>query len=301
LNSWFDPHGEEAAPYDALGHGTQALGIVLGGSGLGVAPEARWIAVKLYDADGRARMSDIHLAFQWLLDPDGDPATVDAPDVVNASWVLAGRRAGVCNLEFSEDIRALRYAGIAVVLASGNDGPFPNTSSSPANNPGALSVGAVDRNLEAGRQNSRGPSACDGTVFPKLVAPGINVRTSDLSHGGLASFASVSGSSLAAPHVAGVLALLAGAFPAASVEELETAVQRSARDLGEPGPDNQFGFGLLQALQAYKLLSDARTGSADDAKLLGTRSRVGDDTRTGPTPLRHVSQAAGAVHGPPAH
>lgn len=256
-NSWFDPHGEESTPYDALGHGTQAMGIIVGGSAAGVAPDARWVAVKLYNADGRARMSDIHLAFQWLMDPDGDPVTLDAPDVVNASWALTGRGAGACILEFSEDIRALRNAGIAVVFAAGNDGPAPGTSNSPGNNPGVLSVGAVDRRLQAGRQVSRGPSACDGAVFPRLVAPGMNVRTTDVSHGGVPSYATVSGSSLAAPHVAGVLALLAGAFPKASVTELEDALVQSARDLGDDGADNTYGGGLADALAAFKILQKA--------------------------------------------
>ncbi|MDH5540320.1 MAG: S8 family serine peptidase, partial [Rhizobacter sp.] len=202
-NSWFDPHGEEATPYDALGHGTQAMGVILGGSALGVAPDARWIAVKLYNADGRARMSDIHLAFQWLMDPDGDPATVDAPDIVNASWALTGRVAGACMLEFSDDIRALGSAGIAVVFAAGNDGPSPGTSNSPGNNPGALSVGPVGRNMTIAHQASRGPSSCDQSVFPRLAAPGVDVRTTDVSHGGVLAYTTVSGSSLAAPHAAG--------------------------------------------------------------------------------------------------
>ncbi|MDH5331225.1 MAG: S8 family serine peptidase, partial [Aquincola sp.] len=263
-NSWFDPHGEEAAPYDALGHGTQAMGIVVGGSALGVAPDARWIAVKLYNATGGARMSDIHLAFQWLMDPDGDPATVDAPDVVNASWALGGRGPGACVLEFSDDVRALRNAGIAVVFAAGNDGPAPRTSSSPGNNPGVLSAGPVDRDMAIARQASRGPSSCDGAVFPRLVAPGVNVRTADLSHGGVPSYATVSGSSLAAPHVAGVLALLAGAFPSASVADLEDALVRGANDLGDAGADNTYGYGFTDALASYKLLlqSIGATGSS---------------------------------------
>jgi bacillopeptidase F len=262
-NSWFDPHGEETTPYDALGHGTQAMGVMVGGSGLGVAPGARWIAVKLYDGDGRARMSDIHLAFQWLMDPDGDPATIDAPDVVNASWALTGRAPGACSLEFSDDIRALRTAGIALVFAAGNDGPGAATSSSPGNNPGALSVGAVDRDFAIARQASRGPSACDGAVFPRLVAPGVNVRTADLSHGGSPSYTVVSGSSLAAPHAAGVLALLAGAFPWASVAELEAALLRGARDLGAEGEDNSYGHGLVDALAAFNALrAGPRPGAA---------------------------------------
>lgn len=261
-NSWFDPHREEAAPHDALGHGTQAMGVMVGGSALGVAPDARWIAVKLYNADGHARMSDIHLAFQWLMDPDGDALTVDAPDVVNASWVLTGRGPGACILEFSDDIRALRSAGIAVVFAAGNDGPAPRTSSSPGNNPGVLSVGAVGRDLGVARQASRGPSSCDGAIFPRLVAPGVEVRTTDLSHGGLASYATVSGSSLAAPHAAGVLALLAGAFPSASVSELEAALVRGAHDLGPAGADNDHGHGLADAWAAFELLLDARGPAA---------------------------------------
>ena len=141
-----------------------------------------------------------------------------------------------------------------MVFAAGNDGPAPRSSSSPANNPNALSVGALDRDLVSIRQSSRGPSTCDNAVFPKLTAPGWVVRTSDLALGSEASYMNVSGSSVAAPHVAGVLALLAAAFPRASVAELETALLEGARDLGEPGPDNTYGRGLVDALAAFKIL-----------------------------------------------
>ena len=244
-NSWFDPHGEEATPYDATGHGTQALGVMVGGPEIGVAPNARWISVRLFNGKGRASMSDIHLAFQWLLDPDGDPATVDAPDVVNASWALMGRGTGHCTLEFNDDIRVLRSAGIAVVFAAGNDGPMPATSNSPGNNPGVVSVGAIGRDMEVDRQTSRGPSACTGSAFPTLMAPGVQVRTADLSHGGQPSYTTTSGSSLAAPHVSGVLALLAGAFPTASVAQLEGALEHSAN------------VGRIDALAAFTVLQDA--------------------------------------------
>lgn len=264
-NSWFDPHGEEATPYDALGHGTQALGVILGGSALGVAPEARWIGVKLYNRDGRARLSDIHRAFQWLMDPGGDAAGAAAPDIVNASWALTGRSAGTCIPEFADDVAALRSAGIAVVFAAGNDGPAARSSNSPANNAGVLSVGALDRDLTIARASSRGPSACTGERFPRLVAPGLQVRTTDLSHGGVASYTTASGSSLAAPHVAGVLALLAGAFPGASVTALEAAVTRTARDLGEAGDDDTYGTGLVDALAAYQWLRDGRDSAATAA------------------------------------
>jgi subtilisin family serine protease len=218
-------------------------------------------------------MSDIHRIFQWLMDPDGNPATVDSPDIVNASWALSGRATGGCNLEFSEDILALKAAGIAVVFAAGNDGPAPGTSNSPGNNPGAISVGAVNRDLSIARQTSRGPSACGGGVFPGLVAPGVNVRTADLSHGGQPSYAIVSGSSLAAPHATGVLALLMEAFPSASVAELETALVNGAQDLGVAGADNTFGHGLANAIAALDQLHKQRQ--------MSIRGEVGGD-RTEP-------------------
>jgi bacillopeptidase F len=261
-NSWFDPHAEEATPYDALGHGTQALGLLVGGNSIGVAPDAQWIAARLYNGAGRASMSDIHLAFQWLMDPDGDASTPDAPDVVNASWSLTGRLTGNCSLEFVDDLRALRAAGIAVVFAAGNDGPREATSNSPGNNPGVVSVGALDQNLEIARATSRGPSACDGSVFPSLLAPGVNIPTTDLSHGGVASLTSVSGSSMATPHVAGVMALLMGAFPSASVAELELALAGTVR-AGEPA--------RLNALAAFKALQATLASGAKLAPEVGIK------------------------------
>ncbi len=89
-NSWYDPHGELLTPYDKHGHGTQTMGIMVGGSSggtaIGVAPDAQWIAVKIFDDAGHAAYSDIHLGFQWLLDPDNNADTDDLPDVVNNSW-----------------------------------------------------------------------------------------------------------------------------------------------------------------------------------------------------------------------
>ena len=261
-NSWFDPHGEHATPYDVSGHGTQTMSIMVGGdvggSAIGVAPGATWIAAKLYNDAGLATYSDIHLAFQWLIDPDGDPGTLDAPDVVNASWGLAGT-AGQCIMEFSSDIDALKTAGIAVVFAAGNDGPAPLTSLSPGNNPAGFATGAIDSTLAIASFSARGDSACDGTVYPEMTAPGVSVKAADLSFGGLPQYAVVSGTSYAAPHAAGTMALLLNAFPVASVADLEAALTQSAQDLGVAGADNSYGYGLLNAQAAYDNLH-ARLG-----------------------------------------
>jgi subtilisin family serine protease len=260
-NSWYDPNGEHATPYDSNGHGTSTMGIMTGGSeggtAIGIAPEAQWIAVKLFNDAGGSSLSRVHEAFQWLLDPDDNPATDDAPDVVNASWGLLNS-SGQCIADFQTDIQNLRAAGIAVVFSGGNSGPQVNTSESPANNAGSFAVGATDGDNLIASFSSRGPSACGGDIFPHVTAPGVNIRTSDLTAGGviLNSYAYVSGTSFAAPHVAGAIALLLSAFPGATVDEIESALRQSASDYGAPGSDNEYGFGFINILAAYTILLD---------------------------------------------
>lgn len=254
-NSWYDPFKNTTTPYDLDGHGTGTMGVIVGGSAggsaIGMAPDARWIAVKIFNDAGEAPLSAIHDGFQWLLDPDGKPDTDDAPDVVNNSWGLDG--VGVCEPEFQANVQTLKAAGIAVVFAGGNDGSGASTSISPGNYPESLAVGAVDQNLSVALFSSRGPSACGGGVFPVVAAPGVNIRVADLTLGGAFpdSYDSPSGTSFAAPHVAGAMALLLSAFPGISMPELESTLSSSATDLGNPGPDNDYGQGLLNVLAAY--------------------------------------------------
>jgi bacillopeptidase F len=270
--SWFDPHGEHpTAPYDADGHGTQAAGLVVGGdatgTAMGVAPGAEWIAGKLFDDSGQSTSSTTHEIFQWLLDPDGDPDTDDAPDVVNNSWGFRDNP-GECVDEFAVDIQVLRAAGIAVVFSAGNGGPNANTSISPANNAGAFSVGGSDGADEVMNGSSRGPSACGGGTFPALVAPGDGVRTADLTLGGIFPVATteVLGSSFAAPHVTGAMALLLSAHPQATAEQLEQALLAGAEDLGPDGPDNDSGPGRLDVVKAEAELA-ALVGSGGNASV----------------------------------
>lgn len=259
-NSWYDPFGQYASPHDnTTGHGTQVNGILVGGdaggSSIGVAPGAQWIAARIFDDDNRSSFGAIHLALQWVLDPDRTPGTDDAPDIVNNSWGLRDD-VGECVTEFLPDVRALRAAQIAVVFAAGNAGPNPNTSISPANYSESFAVGSVDASLNVEYTSGRGPGACDGSLYPQLVAPGVNVRTTDLTFGGLFpdSYRPVTGTSFAAPHVSGAMALLLSAFPDAPVERLEKALQRSAIDIGPRGLDNDAGAGMVDVMAAYEWL-----------------------------------------------
>jgi len=221
---WFDVHGEHQRPMDRHGHGSQIAGLVVGASGsgqtVGVAPQAKWIAARIYNNRNIGRLSDLHRVMAWVLDPDGKASTPDTPQVALNAWGL-GDRVGTCDTEFATDIAWLRAAGVHVVFAAGNAGPSANTSVSPANNPGALSVGALDENGRLASFSSRGPSACDARAYPDLAAPGDMLRTTDLSAGVMDAYTMGTGSSYAAALVAGELALLVQARPALAASDRE--------------------------------------------------------------------------------
>ena len=243
--SWFDPSGQHpGGPVDTSGHGTATLGIVLGsgagGTAIGVAPDAHWIAAKVFDDRGRTTVARIHAALQWVLDPDGNPRTADAPQIVNASW---DSQRGGCDLEFEADLRHLRAARILPVFSAGNGG----ADASPANDPSAFAVGSVDAAGALAPGSGRGPSSCGGPVYPSLVAPGVDILTSDVA--GL--YTTQSGTSVAAPHASGALALLLSRLPKLSALRQQTALEAGAVDLGAPGADDLFGFGRLDVAASY--------------------------------------------------
>ena len=260
-NSWFDPYNQHpSTPTDLSGHGTWTMGIMVGGDAdgttIGVAPGAQWVAVKIFNDQGQSTATAIHLGFQWILDPDHNPATDDAPQVVNNSWSFANPG---CYLDFEPDLQALRSAGILPVFAAGNAGPSSGSSFSPANNPSAFSVGAITNTSQILASSSRGPSTCGGStsVFPKIVAPGANILTTDL----YGSYYTNSGTSFAAPHVAGALALLLSAYPDLSAADQEIGLLNSAVDLGASGPDDIYGYGRLDVLAAYNGLAASPTAT----------------------------------------
>ncbi len=240
--NWYDATGTGAAyPVDSNGHGTHTMGLMVG-EGIGVAPGARWIAVRAFDAQGYALDSWIHAAFQWILAPDGNPAL--APDILNNSW---GNPNG-WDTAFAEDLAALQAAGIFAVFSVGNGGPQPNSVASPASLPGAFAVGAVDAEGQVAWFSSRGPSPW-GEIRPHVVAPGVRVRSA--LPGG--TYGELSGTSMAAPHAAGVAALLKAARPDLSPLRIAEILTRTATPLTVTIPNPDSGWGLIHAMEALRL------------------------------------------------
>ncbi len=248
--SWFDPYGEHSEPYDFHGHGTHTTGTAVGGdsggSHIGVAPGATWIAAKAWRDDGTGFVSAFHQIFEWFLDPDRDPENApDPPDVVINSWslVLPG-----CDREFAPDIQAWRAAGIFPAFAAGNSGPGTASVRSPGAYAESFAVGATDMVDEVASFSSRGPSPCDGTTKPDISAPGVGVRSSTPD-----GYGTLSGTSMATPHLAGAVAVLRSINPELTVDELADILKLSATDVATPGTDNASGAGRLDLLVAAEL------------------------------------------------
>jgi len=279
--AWFDPWGLSATPVDddatgLVGHGTIVAAVAVGSlepgdtldtlSGVqvvegelevvtGVAPAAEWVAANAFEnfgAETYTRLSVLLQSMQWVLDPDGDPATVsDVPDVLNNSW---GFQPGGCDGVFDRAIDALELAGVPVVFAAGNRSTGFESVASPAERAdlllNAFAVGAAEQRADTIRvaENSLGgPSPCaPGAVKPEIVAPGVTMllrklgpRTAEL-RGSTAVF-----TSWAAPYAAGGLALLSGLNPSAGANARKDALFSTAVDLPPPGLDNRSGAGLL--------------------------------------------------------
>jgi subtilase family serine protease/subtilisin family serine protease len=303
--SWFDPYGEHASPFDADGHGTHTTGTMVGGAAggtnIGVAPGAKWIGAKGWNDAGVATVSAFHEIFEWLLAPGGDPA--NAPDVVNMSWSFAEFG---CLTDFLSDIQALRAAGIFPVVAAGNSGPFPGTIPSPGAYLESVTVGATDIFDDVPYFSSRGPGPCGGgEVKPNLSAPGDSI-TSTFPGGFYFAF---SGTSMAAPHVAGAVAVLKSINPDLTVDQLETVLIQGVVDLGSPGPDFDYGAGRLDLFNSAQIALGgggpdqphvtivATDATATEAGLTGGLLTV---TRTGPTDADltvHYTVSGSAVAG----
>lgn len=272
-HAWFDPNTGSPTPTDCDGHGSHTVGTMVGRSlttadTVGVAIDAEWIAAKTICSSPHT--SNSIAAFQWAMDPDGNPATTnDMPDAISCSW-WDPNISNECTSIYKTTLDAVEAAGIAVVFSAGNSGPNASTITRPkninTNEVNIFATGAIDGAQWIGGNNnpiasfsSRGPSTCGGTgsllIKPEVVAPGVSVRSSGTSTG----YNSLSGTSMAAPHVAGAVALLKQFAPNMTGKQILEALYYTARDLGAAGEDNTYGRGLIDVYAAFLTLGTPDT------------------------------------------
>lgn len=259
---WYDSVSLATTPYDNNGHGTHTMGSIVGANGIGVAPGATWMACKGCTATS-CPQSNLLACAQFILcptDPSGNNRDCSkAPHVVSNSW---GGGRGLTY--FQSAINAWSAAGIIPVFANGNSGPNCSSDVSPGDAANVIAVGASDVNDALGSFSSRGPGA-NGLVKPDLTAPGVSIRsawnTDDVM------YKTYSGTSMAAPQVAGAIALLLSAKPTLDYNGVKAALANSAAKTGlapsggvcggtpdSQFPNNQFGYGRIDVYNAVQSL-----------------------------------------------
>jgi subtilisin family serine protease len=264
---WLDfVGGFNNPPVDSDSHGTHTMGTMCGtapGDTVGVAPGAHWIAANTIVGGNLG--NQVLQTMQWLADPDGNPATTDdVPDVANNSWGV-NENFGYpdCFSGWWDAIDACEAAGVMHVWATGNEGPGASTVRSPGDRATTIydsfSVGSTSHSppFSISYSSSRGPAGpscgpAENLIKPEVSAPGNSVYSSVPGSG----YSYFSGTSMATPHVAGVVALMRSANPDLDVITIKQILMNTADDLGTPGEDNSYGWGFLDAYEAVSTAID---------------------------------------------
>lgn len=272
--SWLDPWFHTKSPTDIGGHGTHTLGSILG-KNVGVAPEATWIGcVNLARNLGNPALYLDCMQFNFAPFPqNGNPLRDGVPNlgahVLNNSWGCPDVEGCDANALLNA-VRALRDAGVFVVASAGNDGPACSSINAPLSlYDDVFSVAAINENKRLADFSSRGPVIADasGRVKPDIAAPGVAVYSA--MPGG--TYGTSSGTSMAGPHIVGVVALLWSANPKliGDIDATEQILRETAQRVeiasekivcGDPNatPNDFVGYGIVDAYAAVKKAGAAK-------------------------------------------
>lgn len=230
----YDFHNKDGDPMDDNGHGTHVAGIIAANGNLtGVAPGAKLLAYKALGSDGSGSMSNVILGVERAMDPNDDGNTADHADVISMS--LGG--SGDVDDPICRAVQSAIDAGVVVVVAAGNSGPSMGTVASPGVAPNAITVGAVNETGALAPFSSRGvPNSL--TIKPEISAPGVNILSTvpfaGTKHSSSSGYSSMSGTSMATPHVSGAVALLLQLHPLWTPAQVKSALISSSSELAEP-------------------------------------------------------------------
>ncbi|MFF5079105.1 S8 family serine peptidase [Actinoplanes sp. NPDC000266] len=269
-----DTTGASADPH---GHGTHVAGTIaaLTGNGAGVAsiaPGVKILPIRTLDAKGQGVMSDTASGIVWAAD--------HGADVINMS--LGGTS------QVSAVTTAISYArskGVTVVAAAGNSRAQGSPTSYPAADPGVIGVAATDPADKVASFSNHGG-------YVDVAAPGVNILSTYPAK--LGGYTSMSGTSMAAPHVAAVAALLKAHNRKVTPDQVQTALESSAVDLGPAGKDADFGYGRIDAAGALTKVTGATASPTATATRTATPSPSPTVART--TPVVTVSPATKQVN-----
>lgn len=224
---------------DTNGHGTHVAGIVAARHNdfgvIGVAPDAELYAIKVIGKSGWGNHSDVIKGIEW--------AVTNKLDIINLS-ITTTQNSTLMEAALNNAYKQ----GLLIVAASGNSlKPFiePVEVLYPARYPSVIAVGSINKN------NGRAKHSYYGDAL-EFVAPGEEILSTYLSDSINAPYAMSNGTSMAAPFVAGIAALYKEAYPHLDNKTIRTLMQTNVIDLGAPGKDRQFGYGLIQAPKVVK-------------------------------------------------
>ncbi len=236
----YDFVNDDVDPLDDNGHGTHCAGIIAAVDNdigvIGVAPEANLYSLKVLDSTGSGYISDVIAAIEWAIETRKDTDTSNNIQIISMSL---GSNSGVTAYETA--CSQAYNSGILLVAAAGNDGNTRGTGNSvdyPAAYSSVIAVAATDSMNKRASYSSTGPAV-------ELTAPGVNILSTyenDLT--------SLSGTSMACPHVAGTAALVLAANPSFTNVNIRNRLTKTATDLGTRGRDNLYGYGLVNAKAA---------------------------------------------------
>ena len=276
------------APCDDQGHGTHTTGTTVGDDGagnqVGVAPGAKWIGCRNMD-QGNGTPATYTECFQFFIAPtdlagnNANPAL--RPHVINNSWTCPASEGCVTRAELETIVNNTEAAGIFVEASAGNSGPGCSTvSDPPAIYSASFSTGAIDISNVLAGFSSRGSSTfyTPNLLKPNISAPGVNVRSSTVTSD--ASYGNLSGTSMAGPHVVGVVALLWSARPqlVRNIAATKAILQNTANPAvtvspaqtcggttSSQIPNNSFGYGRVDALAAVNAVPTAAPATISGA------------------------------------